>query len=397
MNYVRLAVSYPGYIGFGAIHYFFSGFGQTFIISVFVPFFIQSLSISNSDFSLIYALATVISGFLLPFGGSLVDSIKIRYASIIVGVGIAIFCLVLSFAINIYLLFIGLLGIRFFGQGMMTLIGSAAVGRFFDLDRGKALSIASLGLPVSEAMMPLLLIWLNSNIGWQLSWQLSAVMVLAVFLPSVFLMVEKNSPFQQVALPNETMKNGTFTVWEILLNKRFLMLIPSLVFVPLFLTGIFIHQNIVAEIKNWSLQLMAAGFVGYGFSRIITNFLAGSIIDKFTAKMIYLFHLLPMILAMLLLMVGTHVYSLQTYMVLLGISVSLKGIAGTALWAEIYGIQRLGTIKSLSAMIIVFATAIGPVAMGYTLEIGLNFTLVCGIAFALVATLMAWYTIKHQE
>ena len=63
MNYIRLVRSYPNYIGYGALHYFFSCMGQTFLISIFVPYFVDSLPLTNSSFSIVYGLATVSSAF----------------------------------------------------------------------------------------------------------------------------------------------------------------------------------------------------------------------------------------------------------------------------------------------------------------------------------------------
>ncbi|MCH8524556.1 MAG: hypothetical protein LAT52_08405, partial [Balneolales bacterium] len=46
---------------FGFLLTFFSSFGQTFLISLFVPFILADLAFSNSVFGGYYAMATIVS------------------------------------------------------------------------------------------------------------------------------------------------------------------------------------------------------------------------------------------------------------------------------------------------------------------------------------------------
>jgi hypothetical protein len=55
-----------GLIGFGMLLTFFSSFGQTFLLSLYVPSTEKLLNISNTEFGIVYAVATIGSVLTLP-------------------------------------------------------------------------------------------------------------------------------------------------------------------------------------------------------------------------------------------------------------------------------------------------------------------------------------------
>ena len=81
--------------------------------------------------------------------------------------------------------------------------------------------------------------------------------------------------------------------------------------------------------------------------------------------------LLPLILAMLVVAIFKNPFTVWLYMVLLGINIGMAYTSISAMWAEIYGVQNLGAIRSLVAAVGVFGTALGPVTMGSLIDRGL--------------------------
>ena len=69
---------------FGFILTFCSSFGQTFFIGIFNPYIREDLSLSHSEFGLIYSLATLLSSFSLIWIGKKIDDFKIIYFAIAV-------------------------------------------------------------------------------------------------------------------------------------------------------------------------------------------------------------------------------------------------------------------------------------------------------------------------
>ena len=399
MNYIRLVRDYPNYIGYGVLHYFFSCMGQTFLVSIFVPYFVEDLPVSNASFSVVYGFATVSSALLLPFGGKLIDQHPLRHVSIGVGLGLSLACLLTSFASNIPILFLGLLSLRFFGQGMMILLGSTSIARYFELARGKSLSLSSMGLPLAESIMPVAIISMVGYAGWSGAWQALAVTLLLIFIPLSVLLVKRNSAFQripQAKVEEATASRATQDISrrQVLRDWKFYMIIPSLIFLPFFITGIFIHQSLLAEANGWTMQWMATCFVGFGLSRILTKLVAGAVIDVFSARKVFIFYLFPLAVGLAVLLTGNHRCLAMVYMILAGVTSSLSGLTSASLWAEIYGVKYLGAIKSMAATLMVLSTALGPIVIGYGLSHHPNATLWISIVIILMISMLSWLSVR---
>jgi hypothetical protein len=77
------------------------------------------------------------------------------------------------------------------------------------------------------------------------------------------------------------------------------------------------------------------------------------------------------------------------YLFLTGLTSGIAYTAIIALWAEIYGLKHLGAIRSLAA---VFASALGPVAMGGLLDGGVSVETIC-LVFALYCLLASLFLV----
>ena len=64
----------------------------------------------------------------------------------------------------------------------------------------------------------------------------------------------------------------------------------------------------------------------------------------------------------------------------MAISNGLTLVLGSSLWAEIYGVKYIGSIKALSTSLMVLLTAFGTAIFGYFIDAGLsveNISLIC--------------------
>jgi len=367
MNYWSLLKTQTRKIGYGYTHYLFSSLGQTFFIGVFVESFSADLGMKNQGFSVVYAVATIASSFTLPFIGSWLDKMRLWKFSLLSGLILTLFCIVISISQNRIMLLVGLYGLRMTGQGLMVLIGSTAIARSFDKERGKALSLANLGLATGETVMPMIAVFLIHLVGWEHTWQILAGSTIVIFIPMVSLLIPKKDPFHIPPLQQKEKSTSALdkSRIEVLKDKRFYFLLANTLMTPFFITGMFIHHNLLAEIKGWDMTWIASCFVGFGISKTISSLLAGPLVDRFSAKGVFPFYLLPMALAAFSLVVlGNSPVVTLLYLCLMAMSVSLMSVAGTALWAELYGYTHFGSIKSMVTTVVVFASAIGPLVIG---------------------------------
>ncbi len=152
-------------IGFGFALTFLSSFGQTFFISLSGPNIRDAFGLTNGTFGLIYSVATLSSGLLMIWAGSVIDRVNVRLYASVALFGLALAALGLSLAPNLLLLGLSLFFLRLFGQGMLGHAGVMSAARLPEGARGRAVGVATLGFPTGEAMLPAVAIALIATFG----------------------------------------------------------------------------------------------------------------------------------------------------------------------------------------------------------------------------------------
>ena len=398
MNYVALVRKYPNFIGYGALHYFFSSWGQTFLISLFVPHFMEAMGLTNMQFGWVYSGATLTSALILPWMGGLLDKIKLRYISLLIGGLLSIFCLIAAFIWHPAVLFVALIGLRLFGQGMLPLTASTAIARYFEINRGKALSLSGFGVSAGEFILPLLLVGVIGMIGWQNTWIILALSVLVIFIPLSVSLVPASSPFQQNPISDiDHDENAGISGRSLVLkDPKFYGLVLVYLFIPFFCTGIIIQQSAIAAHRSWSAELMAWGISVFGLARLTTNLLAGPLVDRYTAVKVFPFILIPLMLGTSILAIGTSPMTALAFFASCGISNGLSSLSATAMWAEVYGTRHYGSIRSLVSTVMVFSTAIAPAVLAWSVadENRMELSFWAGVLIMGVLTLMAFAIVR---
>jgi len=82
---------------------------------------------------------------------------------------------------------------------------------------------------------------------------------------------------------------------------------------------------------------------------------------------------LPKGFGLLALAVSNHPGVALVYLVEVGVSTGMWLISIGTLWAEIYGVARLGAIRSMAQAIFVLSVALSIVGMGWLLDLGVTF------------------------
>jgi len=356
---------------FGFILTFCSSFGQTFFIGIFNPFIRQDLNLSHSEFGLIYSLATLLSSFSLIWIGKKIDDFKIIYFSIFVCLFLAFATFFLTLVTNIILLFFAIYFLRLSGQGLMTHTASTSMAKFFDLNRGKALSISWLGLTLGEGFLPYLIIFIMKFYSWKMVWLGISIFVLCLVIPFIFFNLknyvdgttEKSGVKAEV---NYEIKNWTRS--EVLRDLKFYCLLPAVLAPGFLTTGIFINQSYIFESKNWSMLFLAQGFTMYAAFSVVALAVSGFLIDRFSAIKVLPFYLVPTMSAYLLVIYSSWTFTPMAMMMLIAMTNGTSAVLLTSTWSEIYGTKHLGGIRSITVSFFVFSTAIAPALFGYLID-----------------------------
>jgi MFS family permease len=141
---------------FGVITVFLGNFGQSFFISWYGTSFQQSLELSATGYGSVYSVSTLASGLLLMWIGAAIDTIPLRWFIGFVALDLSVATLILCQVSNVVGLVIGLFMLRFFGQGLLPHTAITTMTREFSIHRGKAVSIATSGVPFGEILLHLL-------------------------------------------------------------------------------------------------------------------------------------------------------------------------------------------------------------------------------------------------
>ena len=172
------------------------------------------------------------------------------------------------------MLFLSLLGLCLFGQSMIShLVKVTAIARQVFKKRGRAMSIALMGHPIGEALLPFFYYILFITIYLVKIWTGIGICIVIIFLPLVYWLGRnlkyKRSNFSDNVYP-ESKKNLNIS-WnrsQVLKDLRFYQIMPGLLASPFIVTGVFFHQIHLIETKSWSLTFLASCYPFFALSVI---------------------------------------------------------------------------------------------------------------------------------
>jgi MFS family permease len=357
---------------FGFIFTFFSSFGQSYFLGLFNSSIREALSITHGQFGSIYASATLCSSLLLIWVGKKIDDVNIFKFAFFVIILLSFACFFFSRITSVFLLFIAIFLMRFSGQGMMSHTASTTISRYFTKTRGRALSISWFGLSSAEFIMPVLMVYLLTFIDWQNLWLIFSISVLIILPIASFLLI-KNLNLDSREANDENIKEVEIKQWkrrEVIKDYRFYIISSNMLAMPWIFTGFAVFQSFVQTSKGWGPYVIAQSFMSYSVLSVLTLFLSGFLIDKFTSRKLLIYMNIPLLLSVIVLFFFDTPVTAFIFLGLVGISNGFANILGSSTWAELYGVKYLGSIKALTTALMVFATAFGTALFGYLIDIG---------------------------
>ena len=364
-EWVKLLKNHPLLMSYGFFFNFFSSFGQTFFVSLLVPFWIAEIGITNSEFGSMYGLISVTSALTLPIFGRYIDLMPLRRYSLIIFIGLILSVTLLTTANSFLLLLGGLFMVRLFGQGLMTHTASTGIAKLFDRERGKALAFTSLGHPAAQLILPFLFALVSALVSWRLSLILLALLSLFLMLP----MIIRITPDKEKAVTASQNGSGREGKNHFLLSRTFWQIAANIFLMPFLSTAIMLYQYTIAEQKGWDHSWVLFSFSFFAIFNGLSIFFSGDLIDRFSGIRLFPYYLLPALAGFTTMTLFDNRWIFPLFYGLLGISSGLGSTIKTAVQAEVYGTAQLGQVRSYLSTIMVLGTAAGPPVLGYLLDI----------------------------
>ena len=374
-------------IVFGFIFTFFSSFGQSFFLGLFNSNIRETLSITHGQFGSIYASATLLSSFVLVWIGKKIDDVNVFKFAMYVTVFLSISCFLFSKITSIIFLFFGIFLMRLAGQGLSTHTATTTISRYFNKNRGRALSLGWLGLSTAEFFLPVFIVFLLTILNWRSIWILISLLIIFILPIFSYFLVKDINLNSRENIDDPIKVDEKIKQWkrsEVLTDYRFYIICFNMFCMPWLSTGTFVYQSFISSSKNWGPYVMAQSFMSYSILSVITLFLSGFLIDRFTSRKLLLYMNIPVLLAVIILFFFNNFISAFFILGLYGVSNGLTNLLGSSTWAEIYGVKHIGSIKALSTAIMVFSTAFGTAMFGLLIDGGYSINDIAIISMILI-------------
>ena len=370
-------------LGVAAAAQYLSAPGQSYSVAAFKDPMREGLQLSETNYSLAYGVATVLSACLLPFVGRLVDRFGARVMLPIIATGLGSGCFYMSTIDSLAELYIGFCCVRSLGQGALSLVAVWLVGEWFQRKRGVATAIAGLGGGISVMTVPLLNNWLIETYGWQTAWVTLSLAVWSVLIIPAILVV-RDRPEDLGMLPDgvdptvpeadenpktpedavaDLPRSDSWTVKEVIRDLTFwkLLSVPSTA--GLVGTGLVFHQvNLLGRhglSPQYALGLMA---IQAGFATLVA-FPAGWATDRYPNRFILAGAMLALAIATSLVLYMPFQWLAIAYALVLGSHGSVMRSTANVIWINYYGRENQGAVRGVAWSAMILASSMGPLPL----------------------------------
>jgi MFS family permease len=365
--------------------------GQTIGVSVFTDPLLLVLEMNRVELSTAYMLGTVLSSLALPYAGRLYDRLGARIMTPVAALALGIILVVLSridiivgqlwrlipvarIWISLSTMIVAFALLRFFGQGMMTMLSRNMAMKWFVRRRGIVNGILGVCIAVGFSTLVYLLNQLVLHVGWSAAWCYTGLFIGGGF--SLFAaLLYRDTPQGSDLLPDGadastqkvpdigilhdgatlTIAKGYFEFWIYAI---------TLAFAALSVTAVSFHIVSVFEAAGHSRETAVGVYLP-----------AACVSALFTITFGWLSDRAPLSLLLRGLCLGQICFSLGLlflhlpigyWLLVLGFgsSQAMFGLLLGLSWPRLFGVLYLGEISGYAMGLTVFGSAIGPLLFG---------------------------------
>ncbi len=391
--------------------------GQTVGVSAFTEDLLNDLDVNRNSLSLAYLVGTLISGLLITRAGKLYDRFGARVMAFVAGIMLGVMLLYLTRVDRIakvlqhsewispalatfVLLAFGFWGIRFFGQGMLTMVSRNMVMKWFDKRRGMANAVLGIFTALGFSLAPQVLSQVIERMEWRGAW-IAIALVIGVLFTGFVLIVFRDNPescglkadgSMKVRRPGKrppSLPQRDYSLKEARKTRALWAFTLALALSSLYITGLTFHVVSVFESSGLTSERALGIFVPTSIIAVAAQFAFNYISDFIRLKyllMVFIAGMLISSLGLLLLQAAPFAYYLLIggnglvwglYAVLIGVT-----------WPRFYGLKYLGAISGFSLSLTVIGSALGPYLFSLSVKFSGNYMMVAWLCLALSASLL---------
>lgn len=391
--------------------------GQTMGVAVFTESLLSDLQINRNSLSLAYLVGTLGSGLIITRAGKLYDKYGARVMAFIAGVMLGLMLVYLTRVdrlaasleklewlspalITFVLLALGFWGIRFFGQGLLTMVSRNMVMKWFNRRRGLANAVLGIFSALGFSIAPKLLDHIIQRLEWRGAWIFLAILVGIVFAIFVVFIFRDNPEDCGCVADGKlgavkksrrppSLPDHDYTLLEARKTIAFWAFTLGLSLSALYISGLTFHVVSVFEASGLTRAQGLGIFIPTSLIAVGIQFLGGYASDYIRLKFLLVLFALGMVISIVgLVMLGGN--DLAYWMIICGNGVvwGLYTVLIGVTWPRFYGLKHLGAISGFSLSWTVIGSALGPYMFSLSMELTGSYDLVAWICLAIAVFLV---------
>ena len=347
----------------------------------------RDLGATQSQLSGALSLWFISSAVASIFLGRLLDKFSIKKIMMIGGVIFSLGLFSISFiqsSLSLLLIYATLLAIG--GPALGNLSVTKLVANWFESNAGMALGIAAIGISFSGVVLPILVDPLIEMIGWRNVYMVFGLIVIFLLIPIVrYLVIDTPEEIGQYKdnLPDQPVLDSSQDLMEIKdFFKHGIFWIISLAFAFQFLAmgGVLLHLPLHSENQGFLETWTVLGFpikqtvFAYSFAAlggVVGKVFFGYLVDRLNPN-------IPVMIMMAMQSIGIFGLTLvDNYLVftifcfIFGLGFGGAMVLLSACFLKAFGSQNLGSVRGVSALLIVPVQPIGMVLVGTAFDLNL--------------------------
>lgn len=373
------------------------------VFSFFITPMRDDLGWSFAALSWGFTLRLAVAGASGPFLGVLLDRFGPRVLGAAAGLvaGLSVLFLALVESVWAFYSLFALSGLTGFGAPMGQLMTTVPVAKWFQANRGRAMAIAGIGLPLgTSAIIPLIALSID-EFGWRTTWALLGGFVILMTVPLCLVFMRKDpesvglhpdgNPHALEEFAAAQARAGSRSIattedWtgsQALRNRVFWMVLIATASMSIVLPG-----TVVYRVSYWEDVGLSSGQTALAtsldpLSVTVTALLVGFIAERVQTRYIGLVGGLIVAASMLwMVFPADSVWFMVAYSVTWGIGMGFNITVSNIVWPNYFGRRYLGTIRGLIFPVSVGASAVSAPIFAVLLDASGNASWVWWVSIA---------------
>lgn len=352
----------------GALAMCLSAPGQTAAVSMFVDPMAAELGVGRTAVSTAYLIGTLAGAAALPLVGRVMDRRGARPVLLVVGAVFGAVLVGLSAVSGLVGLTAGFVGIRFAGQGALTLVATTLVAYHVQRRLGTAIGVVTAIGSAGISLVPIGLEVLIAEHGFRAAWLVQGIAVWVLIVPIALFGVPRSSrapaPVAVPAARRPKVARSAGAARQVLRVPMFWVLCGGVGVLSLVGTALTFHQVDVLGERGLTSAEAAATFLPQTVSGLASTLLIGIVLDRVSSRPVMVGSMLMLVAALVLggfLVPGW--WGGVLYGVALGVANNSFRTVEAAALPRYFGTETIGEIRGIVHMVTVAASAVGPVLL----------------------------------